>query len=93
MLTREDRCSNGRSVAGFRQQDTRNPLGILVLTSDDELAARLWSNHNCRRRPGRAWYEHFILGGNHRLSEFQGAILHAQWDRFDDKPSVYRLTD
>jgi len=40
-----------------------------------------------------AWYEHFILGGNHRLSEFQGAILHAQWDRFGDKPSVYRLTD
>ncbi|MFH1919088.1 MAG: DegT/DnrJ/EryC1/StrS family aminotransferase [Planctomycetota bacterium] len=59
--------------------------GGMVLTSDDELAARLWSIHNCGRQPDRAWYEHFILGGNHRLSEFQGAILHAQWDRFDQQ--------
>lgn len=59
--------------------------GGMVLTSDDELAARLWSIHNCGRRPDRAWYEHFILGGNHRLSEFQGAILHAQWDRFEEQ--------
>ncbi len=57
--------------------------GGIVLTSDDELAARLWSIHNCGRRPGRAWYEHFLLGGNNRLSEFQGAILHAQWERFE----------
>lgn len=59
--------------------------GGIVLTSDDDLAARLWSIHNCGRRPGRAWYEHFILGGNHRLSEFQGAILHAQWERFEEQ--------
>ena len=59
--------------------------GGIVLTSDDELAARLWSIHNCGRRPKRAWYEHFLLGGNNRLSEFQGAILHAQWERFEDQ--------
>ena len=59
--------------------------GGMLLTNDDELAARLWSIHNCGRRPGRAWYEHFILGGNHRLSEFQGAILNAQWTRFEEQ--------
>ena len=59
--------------------------GGIVVTSDDELAARLWSIHNCGRRPGRAWYEHFLLGGNNRLSEFQGAILHAQWERFEEQ--------
>jgi dTDP-4-amino-4,6-dideoxygalactose transaminase len=59
--------------------------GGIVITNDDGLAARLWSIHNCGRRPGRAWYEHFILGGNNRLSEFQGAILHAQWERFEEQ--------
>ncbi len=57
--------------------------GGIVITSDDGLAARLWSIHNCGRLPGRAWYEHFVLGGNNRLSEFQGAVLHAQWERFE----------
>jgi len=57
--------------------------GGIVLTNDDELAERLWSLHNCGRQPDRAWYEHFILGGNHRLSEFQGALLNVQWDRFE----------
>jgi len=56
--------------------------GGIVLTNDDELAARLRSIHNCGRMPGRAWYEHFTIGGNYRLSEFQGAVLNAQWDRF-----------
>ena len=62
--------------------------GGIVLTSDDELAARLWSIHNCGRQPGRAWYEHFILGGNHRLGEFQGAILNAQWERFEEQAAT-----
>jgi dTDP-4-amino-4,6-dideoxygalactose transaminase len=59
--------------------------GGIVLTSDDHLAARLWSLHNCGRKPDRAWYEHFILGGNHRLSEFLGALLNTQWDRFEQQ--------
>lgn len=59
--------------------------GGILLTNDDALAARLWSLHNCGRQPDRAWYEHFIIGGNHRLSEFQGAILNAQWDRFEQQ--------
>ena len=59
--------------------------GGIVLTNDDELGARLWSIHNCGRMPDRAWYEHFVIGGNHRLSEFQGAILNAQWDRFEQQ--------
>jgi dTDP-4-amino-4,6-dideoxygalactose transaminase len=27
------------------------------------------------------WYEHHIISGNYRLSEFQGAVLNAQLDR------------
>jgi dTDP-4-amino-4,6-dideoxygalactose transaminase len=59
--------------------------GGIILTNDDDLAARCWSIHNCGRKPDRAWYEHFTLGGNYRLSEFQGAVLNAQWTRFDQQ--------
>lgn len=56
--------------------------GGIIVTNDDELAATMWSIHNCGRRPGRAWYEHFILGGNFRLPEFQGAVLNTQLDKY-----------
>lgn len=62
--------------------------GGIVLTNSDELAARVRSAHNCGRLPGRAWYEHFTIGGNYRLSEFQGAVLGAQWDRFDEQTTT-----
>ena len=76
------------AMAMFSFQASKNlnsGEGGIVITSDDQLAARLWSIHNCGRRPERAWYEHFLLGGNNRLSEFQGAILHAQWERFEEQ--------
>jgi dTDP-4-amino-4,6-dideoxygalactose transaminase len=59
--------------------------GGIILTNDDDLAGRLWSVHNCGRLPSRAWYEHFTIGGNHRLSEIQGALLNAQWQRFGEQ--------
>ncbi|NUQ62505.1 MAG: DegT/DnrJ/EryC1/StrS family aminotransferase [Pirellulales bacterium] len=59
--------------------------GGIILTNDDELAARCWSMHNCGRVPGGAWYEHHVIGGNYRLSEFQGAVLNSQFDRFDQQ--------
>ena len=62
--------------------------GGIVLTNDDDLAERLRSIHNCGRRVGRAWYEHFTIGGNYRLSEFQGAVLNAQWTRFDEQTTT-----
>jgi dTDP-4-amino-4,6-dideoxygalactose transaminase len=62
--------------------------GGIVLTNDDNLAERLRSIHNCGRRVGRAWYEHFTIGGNYRLSEFQGAVLNAQWTRFDEQTTT-----
>lgn len=59
--------------------------GGIVLTNNDDLAARCWSLHNCGRVPGGAWYEHHTIGGNYRLSEFQGAVLNSQFDRFDEQ--------
>ena len=46
--------------------------GGIILTNDDALAARCRTIHNCGRLAGGAWYEHHAIGGNYRLSEFQG---------------------
>ncbi|HOW18001.1 MAG TPA: DegT/DnrJ/EryC1/StrS family aminotransferase [Phycisphaerae bacterium] len=59
--------------------------GGFITTNDPELAARCRSIHNCGRRPGHAWYEHFVIAGNFRLSEFQGAVLNAQLQRLDEQ--------
>ncbi len=59
--------------------------GGIILTNDDDLAGRCWSIQNCGRMPDRQWYEHFTMGGNYRLSEFQGAVLNAQFDRFEQQ--------
>jgi dTDP-4-amino-4,6-dideoxygalactose transaminase len=62
--------------------------GGIVLTNNDQLAERLWSMHNCGRIAGGAWYEHHTIGGNYRLGEFQGAILNAQWTRFNQQADI-----
>lgn len=96
----EDAChAHGASYRGrrvgalgdmgvFSFQSSKNLCsgeGGILLTNDDDLAARCWSLHNCGRVPGGAWYEHHIIGGNYRLSELQGALLNAQFERLDEQ--------
>ncbi len=59
--------------------------GGIVLTNDDRVAKFLLSHHNCGRSDDGLWYEHFYYGGNYRLTEFQAAILHAQFDRYPEQ--------
>jgi len=40
---------------------------------------------SCGRDEKRPWYEHFKLGWNYRLSEFQAAVLCAQLERLEDQ--------
>ena len=75
----------------FSFQSTKNVAsgeGGIILTNDDELAARCWSLHNCGRVPAGKWYEHETLGGNYRMGEFQGALLCAQWERFEEQAAT-----
>ncbi len=75
-------------MGSFSFQSTKNLTsgeGGFITTNDPELAARCRSIHNCGRRPGHAWYEHFVISGNLRLSEFQGAVLNAQLRRLDEQ--------
>lgn len=59
--------------------------GGAVITDDADLAEHLWAFHNCGRPKGVGRYEHHIVGGNFRLSEWQGAILRAQLRRLPEQ--------
>jgi dTDP-4-amino-4,6-dideoxygalactose transaminase len=75
-------------MACFSFQSSKNLTsgeGGIITTSDPDLAARCRSIHNCGRREGHAWYEHFVIAANYRLSEFQGAVLNAQLARLDEQ--------
>lgn len=59
--------------------------GGAIVTNSDELFARAWSLHNVGRLPKGAWNEHHMLGGNFRMTEFQGALLLAQFGRLAEQ--------
>ena len=73
-------------MASFSFQSSKNLTageGGIITTNDDTLAESCRSIQNCGRVPGGVWYEHHVISGNHRLGEFQGAILNAQLDRLE----------
>lgn len=78
-------------MGSFSFQSSKNMTsgeGGIITSNDDALAARCRSIHNCGRVPGGKWYEHHIISGNHRLSEFQGAILNCQLDRLKEQTDL-----
>jgi dTDP-4-amino-4,6-dideoxygalactose transaminase len=59
--------------------------GGAVLSDDEKLHAACHQIHNCGRAPTGPWYGHASLGANHRMTEFQAAVLNAQLDRLADQ--------
>ena len=59
--------------------------GGALVTTDPEVRARAMSYSDCGRRPGEWFYSHYLLGGNYRMTEWQGAVLLAQLDRFEEQ--------
>ncbi|MEQ4203911.1 DegT/DnrJ/EryC1/StrS family aminotransferase [Actinopolymorpha sp. B17G11] len=59
--------------------------GGALTSNHDDLAEQAWELHNCGRRRTGAWYAHHRVGGNHRLTEWQAAILLAGLDRLPDQ--------
>jgi dTDP-4-amino-4,6-dideoxygalactose transaminase len=59
--------------------------GGAVVSSDPAVIERAASFANCGRRPGEWFYSHYSLGGNYRMTEWQGAVLLAQLDRFEEQ--------
>lgn len=56
--------------------------GGSITTTRDDLAPMLRSLINCGRGDGIWYYRHVRFGGNYRMTEWQGAVLRAQLQRF-----------
>ena len=75
-------------AGGFSFQASKNLTageGGIVLTDDEGLADTIRSLGNCGRGKDAPWYEHYLLGGNYRMTEFQGALLLAQLTRLEEQ--------
>ncbi|MCX6951747.1 MAG: DegT/DnrJ/EryC1/StrS family aminotransferase [Verrucomicrobia bacterium] len=73
-------------LGSFSFQSSKNLTageGGIITTNDGKLAAMCRSMQTCGRVPGGLWYEHHVISSNHRLGEFQGAVLNAQLDRLE----------
>lgn len=84
----EHRVGSIGSYGSFSFQASKNMTageGGLLTTNDESLAEIAWSLHNCGRSRSGRWYEHAQLGGNHRMTEFQAALLLVQLDTAEDK--------
>lgn len=93
----EDACQawgsewNGKRVGAlgdlgtFSFQSSKNITageGGIVITNNKELAERCWSLHNVGRVHGGQWYQHERIGWNLRMTEWQGAVLLAQLQKY-----------
>ena len=58
--------------------------GGIILTNDELIDKMAKSHSNCGRSNDGAWYEHYYFGGNYRLTEFQAAVLLAQFGRYEE---------
>jgi dTDP-4-amino-4,6-dideoxygalactose transaminase len=59
--------------------------GGALVTNDEDIADKVWSVHNVGRTRSGKWYEHHVLGGNFRMTEWQAAILLAQLTRLPEQ--------
>ena len=79
-------CVGAIGDAGaFSFQSSKNITcaeGGIILTNDDELAKFARSHSNCGRSEDGMWYEHYYWVTNVRLTEFQGAVLMVQLERY-----------
>jgi dTDP-4-amino-4,6-dideoxygalactose transaminase len=62
--------------------------GGVAVTNNDDLCEMITSLHNCGRKTGSAWYEHFILGCNYRMTQFQAAVLLCQLERLKEQTEL-----
>lgn len=78
-------------VGMFSFQSSKNMSageGAALVTNRSDLADRLYSLVNVGRVRGGGWYQHDHVGTNLRMTEFQGAILHSQLDRFPAQQEI-----
>ena len=56
--------------------------GGALIGNDPQLLDAAWNYADCGRERGRWFYHHATIGSNFRMTEWQGAVLLAQLERF-----------
>ena len=62
--------------------------GGALITNDEDLGAKALSYVDCGRVEGGHWYHHATYGSNMRMTEWQGAVLRAQLQRYPEQHRV-----
>ena len=58
--------------------------GGAILSNDDTFMNSCFAYYNCGRQRGREWYEHQIVGGNHRINAMAASLLLPQLQSVED---------
>ncbi len=76
-------------IGAFSFQESKNLSsgeGGALTTNDEELYEYAFSVHHVgRKRVGGQWYEHWMLGANMRMTEFQAGILLSQMGKLEEE--------
>src|SRR3954454_17428684 len=59
--------------------------GGALIGNDQQLLDAAWNYADCGRERGRWFYHHATIGSNFRMTEWQGAVLLAQLERFPEQ--------
>lgn len=73
-------------VGCFSFQASKNMCsgeGGIIITDDPEIYKIAYALKNVGRKSDGKWYEHYYLGCNYRITQFQAAILRLQLKRLD----------
>jgi dTDP-4-amino-4,6-dideoxygalactose transaminase len=62
--------------------------GGVLICNDEGLRDRAWSYADCGRSKGEWFYHHARYGSNLRMTEWQGAVLSAQLERFPEQNAI-----
>jgi len=86
---RGQRVGSLGDAGAFSFQESKNLSageGGALTTNDEEIYEYAFSVHHVgRKRVGGQWYEHLMLGGNMRMTEFQAALLLSQIARVEEE--------
>ena len=79
----------GALVSGgiFSFQSSKNMNsgeGGAIISNDDTFMNSCFAYYNCGRQRGREWYEHQIVGGNHRINAMAASLLLPQLQSVED---------
>lgn len=87
-IYQERKCGSLGDLGSFSFQLSKNMTageGGIITTNDIEYANNCESLVWAGRKRGQPWYRHYVLASNARMTEFQGAILLAQFSRLEEQ--------